>query len=70
MKKGVESRKKREMKNFEEYQHFKDGRKRNQKKKKNPGWANPKRKQEYQESVTCLTIPKSREKFRNERVAN
>ena len=40
------------------------------KKKKNPGWANPKRKQEYQESVTCLTTPKSRDKFMNERVAN
>ena len=44
MKKGVGSRKKREMKNFEEYQHFKDGRKRNQKKKKKP-WVGESKKE-------------------------
>ena len=59
------------MKNFEEYQHYKDGRKRNpEKKKKKPGWENPKRKQEYQKSVTCLTTAKSRDKFGKERLAN
>lgn len=38
MKRGVESWKKGEMKNFEEYQHFKNKRKRNpERKKKNLG---------------------------------
>ena len=40
------------------------------KKKKKPGWENPKRKQEYQKSVTCLTTAKSRDKFGKERLAN
>lgn len=48
------------MKNFEEYQHFKDGRKRNQK-KKTPGWANPKRKREYQECDLSNNTQKQRE---------
>ena len=70
MKKGVASWKKGEMKNFEEYQHFKNKRKRNPEGKEKPGWKNPKREQEYQESATCLTTAKSRDKFRNERVDN
>ena len=41
-----------------------------QKKKKKPGWENPKRKQEYQKSVTCLTTAKSRDKLGKERLAN
>ena len=45
MKKGVESWKKGEMKNFEEYQHFKDGRKRNQKKKKKKPWVGESKKE-------------------------
>lgn len=43
--KGVESWKKGEMKNFEEYQHFKDGRKRNPEKKKKKTWVGESKKE-------------------------